>query len=55
MLSAFDGVDSRGICVASEPEHWRGTEPMRLLALDGTAVGDPTSASAPTSLRALLR
>jgi 2-oxoisovalerate dehydrogenase E1 component alpha subunit len=55
MLSAFDGVDSRGICVASEPEHWRGTEPMRLLALDGTAVGDTDVGLGPDELRALLR
>jgi 2-oxoisovalerate dehydrogenase E1 component alpha subunit len=41
--------------VASEPEHWRGTEPSRVLAPDGTAVGDPDVGLAPDALRAMLR
>ena len=49
MLSASDEQDSRGIRVASEPDHWRGTEPLRVLAPDGTAVGDPTWGSIPTN------
>jgi pyruvate dehydrogenase E1 component alpha subunit len=41
--------------VASEPEHWRGTDPLRVLAPDGTAVGDPDVGLGPDELRALLR
>ena len=55
MLSAFDEQDSRGIRVASEPDHWRGTEPLRVLAPDGTAVGDTDVGLAPDELRAMLR
>jgi 2-oxoisovalerate dehydrogenase E1 component alpha subunit len=55
MLSAFDEQDSRGIRVASEPDHWRGTEPLRVLASDGTAVGDTDVGLDPEELRAMLR
>ncbi len=55
MLSAFDEQDSRGIRVASEPDHWRGTEPLRVLAPDGTAVGDTDVGLDPDELRATLR
>ena len=55
MLSAFDEGDSRGIRVVSEPEHWRGTEPVRVLAPDGTAAGDTDVGLAPDELRAMLR
>ena len=41
--------------MASEPEHWRGTEPLRVLAPDGTAVGDPDVGLEPDALRAMLR
>ena len=55
MLSAFDEQDSRGIRVASEPDHWRGTEPLRVLAPDGSAVGDTDVGLDPDELRAMLR
>jgi 2-oxoisovalerate dehydrogenase E1 component alpha subunit len=55
MLSAFDGHDSRGIRVASEPDHWRGTEPLRVLAPDGTAVGDTDVGLDHDGLCAMLR
>lgn len=55
MLSAFDERDSRGIRVASEPEHWRGTEPVRVLGPDGAAVGDTDVGLGPDELRAMLR
>jgi 2-oxoisovalerate dehydrogenase E1 component alpha subunit len=55
MLSAFDEQDSRGIRVASEPDHWRGTEPLRVLAPDGTAVGDTDVGLDRDELRAMLR
>ena len=55
MLSAFDEQDSRGIRVASEPDHWRGTEPLRVLAPDGTAVGDTDVGLDPDELRSMLR
>ena len=38
-----------------EPEHWGGTEPFRLLAPDGTAVGDTDVGLTPDDLRELLR
>jgi 2-oxoisovalerate dehydrogenase E1 component alpha subunit len=41
--------------VASEPEHWRGTEPVRVLAHDGSAVGDTDVGLGPDELRAMLR
>jgi 2-oxoisovalerate dehydrogenase E1 component alpha subunit len=37
------------------PEHWSGTEPARILAPDGTAVGDPDVGLDEDDLRALLR
>ena len=37
------------------PPHWAGTEPVRILAADGTAVGDPDVGLAPEQLRELLR
>ena len=51
MLSAFDEQNSRGIRVASEPAHWRGTAPRRVLAPDGTAVGDTDVGLGPDELR----
>ena len=44
-----------GYRVASEPEHWRGTEPLRVLAPDGTPVGDTDVGLDPDALRAMLR
>jgi len=41
--------------VASEPHHWRGTEPRRVLAPDGSLVGDPDVGLGPDDLRAMLR
>jgi len=41
--------------VAPEPEHWRGTEPLRVLDADGTVVGDPDVGLEPDELRAMLR
>ena len=37
------------------PAHWAGTEPVRILQADGTAVGDPDVSLAPEQLRELLR
>jgi 2-oxoisovalerate dehydrogenase E1 component alpha subunit len=37
------------------PEHWNGTVPERVLAPDGTVVGDPQVGLAPDDLRAILR
>jgi len=37
------------------PSHWRGTEPFRVLAADGTAVGDTDVGLGPDELRSLLR
>ena len=55
MLSASDEESSRGIRVASEPEHWRGTRPMCVLAPDGAAVGDTDVGLEPNELRTMLR
>ena len=41
--------------MASEPEHWRGTEPVRVLARDGSVVGDTEVGLDPDGLRSLLR
>ena len=37
------------------PEHWRGTEPLQVLAPDGTPVGDTDVGLDETALRAMLR
>ena len=37
------------------PAHWAGTAPQRILAPDGTAVGDPNVGLDPAGLRELLR
>jgi 2-oxoisovalerate dehydrogenase E1 component alpha subunit len=37
------------------PAHWAGTEPVRILAADGTPVGDPDVGLDPDQLRQLLR
>jgi pyruvate dehydrogenase E1 component alpha subunit len=37
------------------PAHWAGTEPQRILAPDGTPVGDPNVGLSPEDLRDLLR
>ena len=37
------------------PAHWAGTEPQRILAPDGTPVGDPDVGLSPDDLRGLLR
>jgi 2-oxoisovalerate dehydrogenase E1 component subunit alpha len=37
------------------PAHWAGTEPQRILAPDGTVVGDPDVGLGPDDLRSLLR
>jgi len=37
------------------PAHWAGTEPQRILAPDGTPVGDPDVGLSPEDLRGLLR
>jgi 2-oxoisovalerate dehydrogenase E1 component alpha subunit len=41
--------------VAQTPEHWRGAEPQRILAADGTAVGDPDVGLDADDLRSALR
>ncbi|MGZ8630873.1 MAG: thiamine pyrophosphate-dependent dehydrogenase E1 component subunit alpha [Actinomycetota bacterium] len=41
--------------MASEPEHWRGSEPLRVLAPDGSAIGDPDVGLGPDELRSMLR
>lgn len=38
-----------------EPEHWGGTEAVRIIAADGSAVGDPDVGLTPEDLRGLLR
>src|SRR5688572_20546650 len=55
MLSASDGENSRRIRVAPEPDHWRGTEPLRVLDADGAVVGDIDVGLGPDELRAMLR
>jgi 2-oxoisovalerate dehydrogenase E1 component alpha subunit len=55
MLSAFVEGNSRGNRVASEPDHWRGTPPLRVLDPTGRAVGDPDVGLGPDELRAMLR
>jgi 2-oxoisovalerate dehydrogenase E1 component alpha subunit len=52
MLSAFRRQESTPV---DAPAHWAGTEPVRLIAPDGTAAGDPDVGLAPDELRALLR
>lgn len=37
------------------PSHWRGTEPFRIIAADGSAVGDPDVGLGPDELRSMLR
>jgi pyruvate dehydrogenase E1 component alpha subunit len=37
------------------PSHWRGTEPVRVLAADGTPVGDTDVGLGPDELRSMLR
>ena len=49
MLSAFRTRELEGSC--SAPEHWGGTEPFRILAPDGTAVGDTDVGLDPDELR----
>jgi pyruvate dehydrogenase E1 component alpha subunit len=41
--------------VASEPEHWRGSEPLRVVAPDGRATGDTGVGLGPDELREMLR
>jgi 2-oxoisovalerate dehydrogenase E1 component alpha subunit len=55
MLSAFDGQDSRGNRVASEPHHWRGSAPRRVLDPDGRAVDDTDVGLGADELRTMLR
>ncbi len=38
-----------------EPEHWSGTEPLRIVDAGGAAVGDPDVGLSPDDLRAMLR
>ncbi len=52
MLSAFA---QEGLSAVASPAHWAGTEPFRILAADGTAVGDPDVGLDPDALRDLLR
>ena len=55
MLSASDAGNSRGIRVASEHDLRHGSEPVRVLAPDGTAVGDTDVGLGPDELRDMLR
>ncbi|MDQ3209958.1 MAG: thiamine pyrophosphate-dependent enzyme [Actinomycetota bacterium] len=41
--------------MASEPEHWRGAQPQRVLSPEGAAVGDTDVGLEPDDLRAMLR
>src|SRR5439155_8607453 len=38
-----------------QPDHWAGTEPIRIVAPDGTTVGDPDVGLDPEGLQELLR
>ena len=38
-----------------QPDHWAGTEPLRIIAPDGSAVGDPNVGLGPDELQQLLR
>jgi pyruvate dehydrogenase E1 component alpha subunit len=49
------GVDAREAERVEQPEHWGGTAPERVLAPDGTAVGDPDVGLGTEELRGLLR
>ena len=40
---------------AQRPTHWAGTEPVQILASDGTQVGDPAVGLEPDALREMLR
>jgi 2-oxoisovalerate dehydrogenase E1 component alpha subunit len=44
-----------GLETVQSPEHWAGSEPVRILAADGSAVGDPDVGLEPERLRGLLR
>jgi 2-oxoisovalerate dehydrogenase E1 component alpha subunit len=50
-----EGVDVSVPAAPLEPAHWAGTPPLRLIASDGTAVGDTDVGLAPEVLRDLLR
>jgi pyruvate dehydrogenase E1 component alpha subunit len=52
MLSAFRPEELEPM---QPPEHWRGTEPVRILAPDGTPVGEPDVGLDPEGLRSLAR
>jgi len=41
--------------ISAPPAHWAGTEPVRVLAADGSAVGDPDVGLSTEQLRELLR
>jgi 2-oxoisovalerate dehydrogenase E1 component subunit alpha len=52
MLSAFA---QGGLSAVPSPAHWAGTEPFRILAADGTPVGEPDVGLDAEALRDLLR
>ena len=50
-----EGVDVSGPADPREPAHWAGTPPLRLIAPDGTPVGDTDVGLGQEALRDLLR
>jgi len=50
-----EGVNVSGPAGPPEPAHWAGTAPLRLVAPDGTPVGDTDVGLSPEQLRDLLR
>jgi hypothetical protein len=55
MLSAVPQPEHERGPHMDAPAHWAGTEPVRILDADGTAVGDPDVGLSPDQLRELLR
>ncbi len=55
MLSASRERRSSGEPLGPTPAHWHGTEPVRILAPDGSAVGDTDVGLDHDDLRAMLR
>jgi 2-oxoisovalerate dehydrogenase E1 component alpha subunit len=52
MLSAFE---QGGLSAVAAPAHWSGSDPFRILAADGTPVGDPDVGLGDDALRDVLR
>jgi 2-oxoisovalerate dehydrogenase E1 component subunit alpha len=55
MLSAFPDPEQNLLDPLPAPSHWRGTEPVRIIAADGSVVGDPDVGLDAGGLRSLLR